>query len=447
MTYNVELADKPGKSGLYHIMIRLHRKDHKPARIQLSTEIYKKYWNPEKKDLQWIRSTHLTAKTENSTIKKALDKIRETVEGYLEKEPYLSPKDCKLRYEASGSSTTYKELATKAVQRHDISQVTVSDTTHVLSGFLSIVGESVTIEQITPVLLQTYRQKLLEKGLKNSTINQYISSLRVIYEEVQQARGVSKREMLTTSPFLEIEKLNAKSANKGRLREKGLDALKEGRYTFYRPSVGNGKLMFVWEDWARWCWLASYFQAGMRVGDLLRSRYEWYELDDAGYPIRLRYQMQKNGRKISLKLSPDAIAHLKLVWKLGLSGGTYLLPFLDQAADYARYRTYDQVRAMPRAFAIALQKRIAARTGQLNRAIREVVVERGVEVIGGKLSNHSARHSVGDAAVRAMKAGKGVTIFDFQALFGHSSVKTSEIYRGELEDGSLDSAVDAVFGQ
>jgi integrase len=450
MTYNIELADKPGKTGLYHVMIRLHAKGHKPARIQFSHEIELKHWNTKKPFGKWVRSSFITANTLNENIEKSYNEVKGKVEEWIKTEPHLSPKDCKIRFELGGSQTPFKALSKKALHRTGVSSVTNTNSSHVLDAFLSWAGEGFTLERINHTLLISYRKHLMSEGLMNSTINTYMSKLKVIYDEVQSNLGLSDAERAASNPFTGISKLRAKSGMKGRLREKGLETFKSAPYTFYRKAKDRrtkAKQLPNWPDWARWVWLASFYQGGMRIGDLLRSRYEWYELDTEGYPVRLRYQMQKSkGRWISLKLNSEAISHLKLIWQTGQPGEAYLLPFLDKKADYARFRTYEQIRAMPQELADKLQQDIASRTSQLNRALKSYVKESELPVTGGKLTNHSARHSVGDAVVRAMKAGKNVSLFDFQALFGHSSIRTTEIYRGELDEESLDAAVDSVYG-
>lgn len=191
--------------------------------------------------------------------------------------------------------------------------------------------------------------------------------------------------------------------------------------------------------------------AGMRIGDLIRSRYEWFSLDSAGMPIRLSYQMQKNGKRISIPLSSAARHHLSLIWKVGSPPETYLLPYLDQKEEYAAYRTYEQIKTMPKVHAEKLASRVASVSALLNVGLKKAAAELNIQMVGGGvLTNHTARHSLADKVRLAIKAGKidalgrPVTNFDAKDLLGHSFMATTEGYFGDMDQEMLDAAMDAL---
>lgn len=101
MTYNVELTDKPDKRGIHHVMIRLHVKDQKPARIQTSIELEGKHWNSKMKWGKLVRSSHLHADKLNQDIIAAHESVKNAVTKYLLTTPSLSPKQAKEQYEAN----------------------------------------------------------------------------------------------------------------------------------------------------------------------------------------------------------------------------------------------------------------------------------------------------------------------------------------------------------
>lgn len=451
MTYSIELTDKPDKRGLHHVMIRLHAKGHNPARIQTSIEIQKKHWNDRKEWGKWVRSSFGDKHKEaNQTIADQYQKIKNTVEKYLEADAFLSPKRCKLRYD-SGTVTLLKDLIEQSLST-DLSGQTKSARTYQYNAFIRWAGADISVEQINSHLIEDYKNFLLGEGKEPSTINIYISGLRILYERAQQARGLTKREIATKSPFIEWVNLSTNHAPKGRLAEPTIDKLVSAPFDLTFRKTGS-RLFRNYDDWARWCWLACLMQAGMRIGDLIRSRYEWYEVDSEGYPTRLRYQMQKNGKWISIPISKALRTHLALVWVPGSKPESYLLPFLDPNEPFFKYRSYEQIRAMPEEAFYRLKTRMAAITCQLNRGLKNVTEQFDLHIPGGAtLTNHTARHSFADKVRMAIKTGKrdakgrAVTNFDAKELLGHADMKTTEMYFGEMDQDWLDSAMDAITG-
>ncbi|QHV96340.1 tyrosine-type recombinase/integrase [Spirosoma endbachense] len=451
MTYNVELTDKPDKRGIHHVMIRLHAKGQKPARIQTSIEIEARHWNTKKTWGKWIRSSHPHAGEVNNAIIATYNKVKKSVEEYLAFDPFLTPKQGKARYEAS-AITLLRAHMSAAHQFVDLSGVTKATRNRQWAAFLRWAGEDLAIEQITPQLVEDYKNKLLADGKAPLTINTYMANLRVLYERVQKARNIPKADILAKSPFLDWEKLPPTQMPKGRLPAAAIAKLLATPFDLGSRRV-RSRTFRNYPDWARWCWLACHLQAGMRIGDLIRSRYEWYEVNAEGQPVRLRYQMQKNGKWISIPVSKQLQAHLGLIWKAGSRPETYLLPFLDNQATYARYRSYEQMRSMPPTEFKQLKSRLDSITCQLNLSLKQVAIDFNLQLPGGaSFTNHTARHSFADKVRLAIKNGKtdakgrAVTNFDAKELLGHTDMKTTEMYFGEMDQEWLDSAMDAITG-
>ncbi|MBD2753831.1 tyrosine-type recombinase/integrase [Spirosoma validum] len=448
MTYNVELTDKPDKHGLHHVMIRLHVKEQKPARIQTEIQIEYRHWNEKKKWGKWIRSSHGYADKLNADIALAHKRIFDAVSLLLTADPTLTPKQAKERLENSSAERLRDYNATNLLDQTN-SFTTNQAKEYNWQAFLSWAGENVTLGEMTPELIRSYARHLQKQGKKNQTVNDYVDDLREFYTLIQQKRGLSKREILAISPFTEWKNLKAVKPKKGRLHQAGIEKMEAGPFDLLTQAgkVRYGSMV----DWSRWCWLACFYLAGMRIGDLLRSRYEWFETDAQGKPVRLRYQMQKNGRPISIPLSAKAQTHLSHVWRSGSPPVNYLLPLLDSSATYANYRTYEQIRAMPRVEAQKLKSRLSSVTAQLNMWLKVVVHDLGIEVIGGaSLTNHTARHSFADKVRLAVKNGKvdakgrPLTNFDAKELLGHRFMSTTEMYFGDMDQEMLDSAMDAL---
>lgn len=450
MTYNIEFTDKPDRRGFHHLMIRLHQKGQKPARIQLDIEYETRYLSQTMKWGKWIKASHLHADTENTRIIAAYKKVRDAIALLLEA-GLITPAQAKLRYEST-RLTLLRDYEPEKLVNPALAHTTRQAKIYTWNAFLKWAGNDLSLEQLNVNMLERYVGHLLAEKRRPSTINEYMSDLREMYSAIQRARGIPKREILAHSPFVDWQRLKATTRKKGRLHQEGIKQLSAPGFdlTVRRE---NGRLDKRAVDWSRWCWLAAHYQAGMRIGDLLRSRYEWYQRGADGFPVRLQYQMQKNGRSISIPLSKATIAHLSLIWRTDAPEHEYVLPYLDNQAAYASYRTYEQIKAMPGVHAEVLQRRIATVITQLNRGLKLAVKELEIKVIGGgSLSNHTARHSFADKVRLAIKSGKldakgrPLTNFDAKDLLGHSFMSTTEVYFGEMDQEMLDSAMDALFG-
>ncbi|MBD2700775.1 tyrosine-type recombinase/integrase [Spirosoma sp. BT702] len=450
MTYNVELTAKPDSRGIHHVMIRLHSKGQLPARIQTSIEILPKHWNPEKDWGKWVRKSHQHQADMNNKIMSAYNQVKEVVESYLKLDPLLTPKRAKERYEASSMNRLVDFLPT-IFDQTNLSSQTRSARLYQYNYFIRWAGEEICIEQITPDLINRFKQHLLSIDKMPATINTYISNLRVLYERVQRLRNIPKKESIAASPFLEWENIIVKQARKGRLSLETIHVLQEKPFNLAFKRVSGKQLYQRPTDWARWCWLACNLQAGMRIGDLIRSRYGWYETDSEGKPIRLRYQMQKNGKWISIPVSKPLQKHLDWVWQTGKQKEDYLLPFLRPDEPFFKYVTRQQIHGMPAGDYWRLKTRVNAVTCQLNRWLKEMCEEFGIQLPDGvSLTNHTARHSFADKVRLAIKHGKTdakgrvVTNFDAKELLGHTDMKTTEMYFGDMDQEWLDSAMDAL---
>jgi integrase len=161
-------------------------------------------------------------------------------------------------------------------------------------------------------------------------------------------------------------------------------------------------------------WLFSFYFAGVRVADVLKTR--WSDFKDG----RLYYRMGKNQKLVSLKI-PDKAQKILDHYKTKKSKKNDLIfPDLKDV-------NFDDVKK--------LNTRVKTINRNLNR--RLAIVADKLE-IDKKLSMHIARHSFGNIS------GDQIPIQMLQKLYRHSSITTTINYQQNFMHKETDEALDSV---
>lgn len=163
-------------------------------------------------------------------------------------------------------------------------------------------------------------------------------------------------------------------------------------------------------------WLFSFYFAGMRVSDVLRSKWSDFQND------RNYYSMGKNDKSGSLKIPEKALAILEQ-YKNHEQKHDLIFPEL-KALDNLNNK-YD------------VQRKIAYADKRLNKALAVISEELGLTK---KLTMHIARHTFGNLA------GEKIPIQMLQKLYRHSSITTTIGYQANFMHKDADEALDSVIG-
>lgn len=160
------------------------------------------------------------------------------------------------------------------------------------------------------------------------------------------------------------------------------------------------------EDLARDMYVFAYFQAGMRWGDVCRTKKETFKTHN-------EYRMNKSKKKRTIKVMPEVQS---IVDKYIHSEGEYLF---NTKVDWSNP-----------------SKSIDDRNTFYNRKLK-LMCERA-EI--PKISFHTARHSVADLAHE-----KDLDLKTIQGLLGHSKISTTERYMKRFYKEKTDDAMDKLF--
>lgn len=163
-------------------------------------------------------------------------------------------------------------------------------------------------------------------------------------------------------------------------------------------------------------WLYSFYFAGMRISDVLFTR--WSQIYDG----RLHYKMGKNSKVLSLVL-PDKVIKILEQYALEKSGeNDFIFPEMRNADLSNAKDVYNK-------------KKTA--TKKLNDNLKSIMKKAG---INKKVTMHIARHSFGNIA------GDSIHPLMLQKLYRHSDLKTTINYQANFIHKEADDALNKVIG-
>ena len=255
---------------------------------------------------------------------------------------------------------------------------------------------------------------------KTSTIN---ADLKVIRAILNNAHAKNK---IRTMPLLK-----GLIVEKEPIGKKGLNFQQLNDLYNYQPPVNS------YEFHSRNLWLFSFFNAGVRIGDLLQLT--WRNIFDG----RLEYIMAKteNNNRPVISFEIKGLAKQILgdyKGKCASDTNTVIFPLLRKEVRdlIVKYPVEERDGLSPKILEIIL-KDVSAKTTLINKSLKRISQEIGLENV--KLTTHIARHTYSQVANKS-----GVSIEDLAKLLNHASPKTTKAYEGGNRNNHLDALHKAV---
>lgn len=169
------------------------------------------------------------------------------------------------------------------------------------------------------------------------------------------------------------------------------------------------------EKHTRNVWLYSFNFAGMRVSDVLKSK--WSDI----YDNRLHYRMSKNSKLLSLKV-PEKISEILEFYILDKRDeNDFIFPEMKRADLEDAKDVYNKIKTATKKF---------------NDNLKSISKKAGIRK---KLTMHIARHSFGNIA------GDRIHPLMLQKLYRHSDLKTTLNYQANFIHKDADEALDSVI--
>ncbi|WP_323053955.1 tyrosine-type recombinase/integrase [Galbibacter sp. EGI 63066] len=162
-------------------------------------------------------------------------------------------------------------------------------------------------------------------------------------------------------------------------------------------------------------WLYSFYFAGMRISDVLFTR--WSQIYDG----RLHYRMGKNKKLLSLKIPSKAAKILEEYVAVRFHDDDFIFPEMRKANLSDAKDVYNKIKTAAR---------------KINGNLKQIALKAGIRK---KITMHIARHSFGNIA------GDAIHPLMLQKLYRHSDLKTTLNYQANFIHKEADTALDSVI--
>ena len=438
-TFHLEIQKKPLESGIYPVYIRITQ-NRKLRRIKTSIALrHFKDWNPKgEKNLNWVRTSEPHHKAWNEQLAKELEEAKNT---HREKgdtsidslKAAIDSQESRMIFYTiiEGKESFAQNKVEEAKPTESLGTYKHYRSTLVMLGkYMKSKGiGDLYFSDIDLSFLKSYgaflgkveNQRVKGRTLDKTTIANYLKKLRkLVYEAVEEGKIPVEK-----NPFLRFSINQKKETAKEKLDMEEINSIID-------LDIPKGSL-----EWhTRNAWLFSFYNAGIRAGDLLQLR--WNNVEKG----RLVYKMGKNGKERNLELVQEAKQILELYLKRNNLPTDYIFPFLDSSAVWAKESAKD-FNTMPEFLKKALFNQVASRNVIMNRCLKRIALKAG---INKKVTMHTSRHSFANMAMR-----EGVESSKIQGLLAHSSLSTTEGYMGYFgrkeEDEVLAKVAEAVTGR
>lgn len=259
-----------------------------------------------------------------------------------------------------------------------------------LSKLKLYAGASLKFSDITVKFIREYIMYLKTKENQVNTIGVDLKKIRAIIRQAVKEDIVPHEK----NAFNKIS-IESKRTSKEKLTKEELDLIRNVELVGYKKE-------------ARDIFLFCINCMGMRIGSALKLKSNQIQKG------LLNYQMDKGGKTKNIVLTDEAIEIVKRYGK-----GKYLFTYLENKED--------------------IFKSISSATTLINKGLKEI---RNDLKIDKHISTHVARHSFARMAIDA-----GIDVPTTQNMLGHSSLRTTQIYIGELSDEAGNEALGKIFGK
>ena len=398
----VVIRKKINKDDSYPLCLRI-TKDRRTSYIYLSRNIHEKDWDAAHSK---VKRSHPSYKRLNSfLLKKQTDAVNMILDNEL-KQKELSVQELKKQLTNDITTDTFFSQAVLYFENLETAEnynrlTAERPAINHFRRFLK--GKEIAFSDITISLLERFKAYLLGtiKVSERTAVN-YLIIIRTLYKRAIK-NGITDGQ---TYPF-GMDKFHIKKPESLKI---GLNEKEVKRIEALELPIKS------FAHHARNLWLYSFYFAGMRVSDVLLSR--WSDFKDK----RIYYVMGKNKKPGSLKVPEKALEILNQYQDSKRSNDDLVFPDLKLIEDFS-----DKIR---------VQKRIKEVIRRVNLALKKVAEK---AVIDKPLTMHIARHTFGNIS------GDKIPIQMLQKLYRHSSITTTVNYQKNFLFKEADDALDSVL--
>ncbi len=398
----VVLRKKKNKDGTFPLVLRV-TKDRRTSYIYLGKNVQEKEWDAVHHK---VKRSHPSYKRLNNFLLKKLTEAQNIILDFELKQKDFSVEELKRQLTSEKNKDTFfvqADLYFDTLQQAQNYNRLTAERPAINHFQRFLKGKDITFSDITISLLERFKAYLSGsiKVSERTAVN-YLIIIRTLYKRAIK-NGIADKQYY---PFGQ-DKFHVKKPDSLKI---GLTEEEVKRLESVELKVGS------FEHHVRNLWLYSFYFAGMRVSDVLLSR--WSDFKDG----RIFYVMGKNKKPGSLKIPEKVLAILDQYQDQKRSDDDLVFPDLKMIEDFN-----DKIR---------VQKRIKEVIRRVNLTLKDVAQKAGIDK---PLTMHIARHTFGNIS------GDRIPIQMLQKLYRHSSITTTVNYQKNFLFKEADDALDSVL--
>lgn len=398
----VVIRKKKNKDGTYPIVLRI-TKDRRTSYVYLGKNVGEKDWDAVHNK---VKRSHPYYKRLNNFLLKKLTEAQNIILDCELKEKEFSVQELKLQLTSDKNADTFfaqAELYFETLEQAENYNRLTAERPAINHFRRFLKDKDVAFSDITISLLERFKAYLSGKiKVSERTAANYLIIIRTLYKRAIK-NGIADEQYY---PF-GMDKFHIKKPESLKI---GLNEEEVKRLELVELEHGS------FEHHARNLWLYSFYFAGMRVSDVLQSR--WSDFKDG----RIFYVMGKNKKPGSLKVPEKTLAIMAQYQYQKRSEDDLVFPDLKMIEDFS-YKT-------------RVQKRIKEVIRRVNISLKKVAIKAEIDK---PLTMHIARHTFGNIS------GDRIPIQMLQKLYRHSSITTTINYQKNFLFKEADDALDSVL--
>ncbi|WP_347374060.1 site-specific integrase [Aequorivita sp. Q41] len=394
------LRKKPNTKGMFPLAIRITKNRHSTYK-NIGHYIDIEDWD--EKNLR-IKKSHPNAKSLNSLLSSKLTEVNKGLMNLQSEDGDVSATQIKRNIYKPISSLTFFDYAKEHLDALEADKKMNRYTTD--SALITYIrdfhkSKELHFQEINLRFLKRFKTYLMgNRNLTETSALNVMVLIRLIYNRAIADKVVSK----DLYPF-----------GKGSFKIKFPQTIKIGLNKKEITKLENVQNLSEVQRHALNVWLFSFYFAGMRVSDVLYTKWSMV------YDGRLNYRMSKNTKIVSLKIPQKAFIILRYYESNKNGADDFIFPEMKKA-DFSNAKD--------------VYNKIKVATSKFNKNLKSIVKIAG---INKKVTMHIARHSFGNIA------GDSIHPLMLQKLYRHSDLKTTINYQANFIHKEADDALDSVI--
>lgn len=397
---NIILRKKANSAGKFPLMIRI-TKDRKTSYISTGYYMDLKDWDPNKKKVKksYPNSTRL-----NNFLLKKLSEVNEKI----------------IEIQSSESDFTLNKI--KNTIKKPIGKITFNSLSKLYLDELTTNGKISRLDadgpRIKNFIAFSNTKNLHFQDIDEAFLKRFMTYLKV--DRKNSERSIVNNLVIIRTLFNRAIREGVVSQKlypfgRGKIKIKFPESKKIGLSKDEVKKIEELTHLTEKENHTRNVWLFSFYNAGMRVGDIFKLK--WSDIIDD----RIRYKMSKNSKTLSLTINDKVQKILDQYKKEKHNNNDVIFPEFKSV----NLNNEDD---------ILRNKKNANK--KLNKYLAKIAEKAEIDK---KITMHIARHTFGNIA------GDQIPIQMLQKLYRHSSITTTINYQGNFMHNEEDEAINKVI--